>query len=49
LKGLPKLSVHVDNILVTGETEGNHMENLSAVLRRLNDAGSWFAAKERKI
>ena len=39
LQGLPYVSVYIDNILVTGDTEEQHLLNLEEVLRRLEEAG----------
>ena len=35
---LPHTSVYLDDILVTGETENEHLSNLDAVLSRLEEA-----------
>ena len=39
LQGLPNTCVYLDDILVTGETEEDHIRNLEAVLSRLESAG----------
>ncbi|CAB4005333.1 Hypothetical predicted protein [Paramuricea clavata] len=39
LKGLPGCCVRIDDILVTGETDEIHMENLHRVLQRLLESG----------
>jgi hypothetical protein len=39
LKGLPGCCVRIDDILVTGETDAIHLENLHRVLQRLQDCG----------
>ena len=38
-RDLPHVSIYVDDILVTGESEAKHLQNLSAVLERLKAAG----------
>ena len=35
LRGIPHFSVYIDDILVTGETDEEHLENLDTVLSRL--------------
>ena len=39
LRDLPHVSIYLDGILVTGESEATHLQNLSAVLERLKAAG----------
>ena len=39
LRGLPLVCVYLDNILVTGESDEVHIQNLTAVLERLESAG----------
>mgnify|MGYP002804730420 CR=1 FL=1 len=39
LKGLPGCCVRKDDILVTGETDAIHLENLLRVLQKLQDCG----------
>ena len=39
LRGIPKVCVYIDDILVTGETEQEHLRTLDQVLTRLQDAG----------
>lgn len=39
LQGLPQVAVYMDDILITGETEHQHMQNLDTVLQRLETAG----------
>ena len=46
IQGLPHVTVYLDDILVTGETEKEHLENLEDVLKRLADAG--FRLKREK-
>lgn len=37
LQGIPGVCVYIDGILVTGRTEEEHLDNLTEVLRRLNE------------
>ena len=39
LQGLPHVSAYLDDILVTGSTEEEHLSNLEEVLARLEQAG----------
>ena len=39
LQGLPQVFVYIDDILVTGKTEDEHLKNLHETLQRLEDAG----------
>ena len=39
LQGIPQVSVYLDDILVTGSTEQEHLANLTQVLQRLQAAG----------
>ena len=39
LQGLPHVCVYLDDILVTGESDKEHIQNLTAVLERLESAG----------
>lgn len=39
LAGLPGVATYLDDILITGSTEDQHLERLEAVLRRLSQAG----------
>ena len=39
LKSLPMTCVYIDDILVAGKTPQDHLNNLTAVLSRLQDAG----------
>ena len=39
LKGLTHVTVYLDDIVVTGSTEEEHLRNLEEVLRRLTEAG----------
>ena len=39
VQGLPHVVAYIDDILVTGETEKQHLENLETVLARLEEAG----------
>ena len=46
LHGLPGVFVYIDDILVTGRTKAEHLKNLDAVLKRLEEAG--FKLKKGK-
>lgn len=39
LQSIPNVVVYLDDILVTGETDAKHLENLTEVLRRMSEAG----------
>ncbi|XP_062620753.1 uncharacterized protein K02A2.6-like [Saccostrea cucullata] len=39
LQGIPNVLIRVDDILVTGRTAKEHLENLEEVLKRIQDAG----------
>ena len=39
LQGIPHVSVFLDDILVTGASEADHLRNLAEVLQRLSSAG----------
>ena len=39
LQGIPKVCVYIDDVLITGTTEQEHLANLTEVLRRMPDAG----------
>ena len=39
LQGIPCVGVLLDNILITGPTDEDHLSNLEAVLKRLSNAG----------
>ena len=39
LQGIPNVYVYLDDILITGKTNGEHLMNLHAVLTRLEEAG----------
>ena len=39
LAGIPNVCIFLDDILVTGKTGAEHMENLRLVLQRLQNAG----------
>ena len=39
LQGIPGVCVYIDDILVTGKTKTEHLEHLTAVLGRLQEAG----------
>ena len=39
LQGIPKVWVYIDDVLVTGHTEEEHLANLTEVLRRMVSAG----------
>ena len=39
LQGIPHVCAYLDDILITGKSEEEHLQNLSAVLSKLQDAG----------
>ena len=39
LKNIPGVAVRVDDILVTGKSDAEHLENLELVLKRLHEKG----------
>jgi len=39
LQGIPKVCIYLDDILITGATEDEHLQNLQEVLGRLEQAG----------
>ena len=39
LQGIPKVCVYLDDIMITGSTEAEHLKNLHDVLSRLEQAG----------
>ena len=39
LQGIPCVSIYLDDILVTGKTKSEHLQNLQEVLKRLQQAG----------
>ena len=39
LRGIPHVTVYIDDILITGETEDEHLKNLDDVLTRLEGKG----------
>ena len=39
LKGIPKVDVYLDDILVSGATDEEHLKNLEVVLTRIEQAG----------
>ena len=39
LRGIPHVTIYIDDILITGETEDEHLKNLDEVLTRLEGRG----------
>ena len=39
LQGIPGVCIYIDDILITGRTDQEHLEHLAEVLRRLQEAG----------
>ena len=39
MKGIPGVVVYLDDILVTGSSDDEHLDHLEETLRRLSDAG----------
>ncbi len=46
LRGIPGVVIYMDDILITGETEVEHLNSLEEVLKRLTKAG--LRAKKNK-
>ena len=46
LRGIPRVCVYIDDILITGNTEDEHLRNLNEVLARLENLG--FRLKRHK-
>ena len=46
LRGIPHVCVYLDDILITGETEAEHLKNLDAVLTRLEEGGMRLKRKK---
>ena len=46
LRGIPRVCVYIDDILITGNTEDEHLRNLNEVLARLKNLG--FRLKRHK-
>ena len=47
LSSFPKTQCIIDDIIVTGETDDEHIRNLEMVLQRLLDAGSGRTLRRR--
>ena len=39
LQGIPHVLIYLDNILITGTTEADHLNILDQILTRIQDAG----------
>ena len=39
LRGMPGVTCYIDDILITGKTEKEHLDNLAAVLQKLQEHG----------
>lgn len=48
LKDIPRVMVYIDDILITSDTDAEHLQTLDAVLRKLSTAGV-RAQKEKCI
>ncbi len=42
LQGIPSVVVYIDDILVTGASDAEHLRNLETVISRLEKAGLWL-------
>lgn len=48
LQGIPHVVYYMDNILVTGADDAEHLRNLEEVFRRL-EHHAWLALEESKM
>ena len=39
LQGIPGVCLYIDDILITGRTDKEHLEHLADVLKRMKEAG----------
>ena len=46
LRGIPNICIYLDNILITGKTNTDHIKNLDVVLTRLEEAGMCLKQKK---
>ena len=49
LQGIPSTGVLLDNILITGPSTEEHLDNIEKVLRRLSEAGLLLKAVKRQF
>ena len=49
LQGIPSTGVLLDNILITGPSTEEHLDNIEKVLKRLSEAGLRLKAKKVPI
>ena len=46
LQGIPSKGVLLDNILITGPSTEEHLDNIEKVLGRLSEADLWLKAEK---